>query len=238
MSTKKTTTTDQTQTQNQSSSFQNQYNPASLSTYNALLPGWQSNMQQYMTNPLQSTFFNQRQQLSNMNNQQMNQTANSNVLQRANRLASGDTSAFINSQLNQNSRALSANNANSFLGNLMYSSGVQQQATNAAMNYRPLQTGGSSKGSMTGTMHGSQVETTGGLGTWLPQLAGAAIGGLTGGLGGLVGGATSGLFRGGDPSALSNSINANNSFISNPGFNGTYMDPGNSLQAPNFWTPS
>lgn len=53
------------------------------------------------------------------------------------------------------------------------------QGTGMALAYNPLMTG--EKGSSQST------ETKSGLGTWLPQLAGAALGGLTGGFGGAFG---------------------------------------------------
>jgi len=59
-----------------------------------------------------------------------------------------------------------------FLNPVQNALGMQQWATNAAESYKPLQTGGTS------------TESTGGLGTWLPQVLGAGLGAVTGGLGG------------------------------------------------------
>src|SRR6266436_5470962 len=50
-----------------------------------------------------------------------------------------------------------------FLNPVHNALGLQQGAMQLAAGYRPLQTGG------------TQVQSTGGLGTWLPQVAGAAL---------------------------------------------------------------
>jgi hypothetical protein len=64
-----------------------------------------------------------------------------------------------------------------FLAPVQNAQQMQQYAGGLASQYRPLQTGQ------------NQTQSTGGLGTWLPQVAGMALGGLTGGgLGSLFGG--------------------------------------------------
>jgi hypothetical protein len=84
------------------------------------------------------------------------------------------------------SRANSGMRANlGFLNPMQNAFTAQQNAMQLGSQYRPLQTGG------------TQTQTQGGLGSWLPQLAGAAIGAagtaMTGGMSG--GGGGGGMFN-------------------------------------------
>lgn len=165
MSTKNTNTT--------SSSF----NQGSLNTFNALQPNVQSNLQQFMTDPLKSSFFNTQLQQATQQNQAAFGANNSTMMQ--NLVAGGavgNVNAFTQSNLLRNQRALSSANSNSFNNLLLGANQLRFGATSQAQNYRPLQTGGTS------------TQTQSGLGSWLPQLAGAALGtaskAFTGGMGG------------------------------------------------------
>lgn len=153
MSTKNTTTSAGT------------FNQGSMNTYNALQPGVQSNLQQFMTNPLQSSFFNTQLQMADKQNQAAFGANNSALLQ--NQAAGGsvgNVNAYTQSNLLRNQRALSSANSNSFNNLLLGANQLRLGATQQAQSYRPLQTGG------------TQTQTQGGLGSWLPQLAGAALG--------------------------------------------------------------
>lgn len=208
MSKKTVTTTNQTQNQTQAATF----DPASLNAYHSLLAPAQSALTDYMQNPLQSTAFDQRNQLANQNAFALASRNKSNILANSGTFASGNMPAYLQSALGRNSRALSATQSNSFLQNLLYADQTRQSATNSALGFRPLQTGGTSSGTMSGT----QTQQTSGLGTWLPQLVGAGLGiagTLAGGGIGKAAGATSGLFSGGSSSAMSGSIANNNAFI-------------------------
>lgn len=201
MSTKKTTD----QTQSQTSTIN--YNPAGMATYNAFQPLIQSNLTEYMKNPLQSSFFAQQAGLGMKAAQAQGSAGMQALLRNLPSMAGGGASAsspFVQSLIARNARATSANSSNAFMSALLNASNNRLQATGMAQAYSPLLTGQSS----TGNMHGT--ETTSGLGTWLPQLAGAAIGGVANGLtGGMAGLASKGLssampfMTGGAPSASS-----------------------------------
>lgn len=150
----------------------NTYNPQSMNAFNSLQAPVSSTLLGYMQNPLQSGFFNARlQQSTNAANQLGQQNANA-LMQNlaASGFGGGNLNAFNQSMLAQNARATSANKAQGFIQNLLGQSQLQMQAAQGAMGYKPLQTGG--------TMQSTQ--TTGGLGTWLPQLVGAGLGAMTG----------------------------------------------------------
>lgn len=89
----------------------------------------------------------------------------------ANALATGmnPNSAAFNAQLQRAGRTTSGLQSNAFMNAFQNTQSQQNFAAQVAAAYRPLQTGGKS----------SSTETTSGTGTWLPQLAGAAIGGAT-----------------------------------------------------------
>lgn len=166
-------------TQNKTQST-NQYDPTSQGTFNQLQSGIGSNLQDFMSNPLQSSFFNTQLQMAQRANGNRMQAQNQALAQNATTGGfTGNLPAFLQSQMQQNSRQLSANNSNSFNNLLLGANQLRFGATQSAMGYRPMQTGQ------------TQTQTQGGLGSWLPQLAGAAIGGLTGM--GAIGGAASSL---------------------------------------------
>lgn len=156
------------------------FDPGSMNRYQ----GWQSSMmpvlQQLFQNPTGSPFFNQ--------NLQQNTKAATQV---GGRNASNALLNFQRSGIGGGS--LGGGAKQSLLAGIgRYNSSLQYQGFSNTMNqaqsdrwnagqlgsamFQPLNTGSSS------------TQTTGGLGTWLPQLAGAAIGGLTGALTGGFGG--------------------------------------------------
>lgn len=169
MSTKKQTTSTNT------------YNPASMNAFNGLQPQIQSLLQQYMTNPnsVVAPFYNQATQQAQKNAAQLGQSGISNIS--GNMAASGfggtNMPAYMASQIATQNRATSGLQSNAFLqgklGQAGAALGVQQAGLAGAQGYRPLQTGG------------TQTQSTSGLGTWLPQLAGTAIGAFAGPLGGM-----------------------------------------------------
>lgn len=162
MSTKKQTT--QTNT--------NSYNQQSMNAFNTLQSPLQQNLLQYMKNPLQSGFFNLRLQQSTNAANQLGQQGAAQIANNAIAagFGGGNLNAFSQAMLAQNARATSANKAQGFIQNLLGQEQLRQNAMSMAGGYKPLQTGS--------TMN--QTETTGGLGTWLPQLVGAGLGAFTG----------------------------------------------------------
>lgn len=166
------------------------YNQAGLNNYNAFQGTIANNLNQYATDPLKSTFFQQRQNMASNNNALQMQRNNFALFNNLNAGGfNGNAQPFTLSQLAANSRALSAANSNSFMSNLLSSEQARQWATSQMQNFQPLQTGQ--------TTNSSTTTKSSGVGTWLPQVAGAALGAFTGGLGSSFGG----MFGGGGSSA-------------------------------------
>lgn len=139
-----------------------QYNPQSMGTYSSLQGPLSSVLQQYMKNPLQSSFFNQnvgmgQRQISGQNSTQMrNMLSNA----RTSGLGAGATSPYMQSMIAMQGRNNAGAQSNNFLQNLNMARQNQMWATGQSAAYSPLMTG--------------QTTQTSGLGTWLPQVLGAA----------------------------------------------------------------
>lgn len=169
-----------------STNTQNQYNPAGMGTYNAFQPVLQRQLLQMAQNPLSSSYFqNALAQMRgsanalgarNMKNTLQNARTGGGLLSN-----SGAFSQALTNQTMLNNSQLQSNAFNSALSNALQN---RNWALSSMESYQPLQTGQNS------------TQTTGGLGTWLPQLAGAAIGGLSG-MGGF--GALGSMFKGASP---------------------------------------
>lgn len=167
MSTKQTTTST------------NAYNSQSMGQYNSLQSGYGGLLQQYMNNPMSavSGIYNQSGQMAQQNAALLGQSAMSNLT--GNQAAAGfggvNMPAYMASQIAAQNRATSGMQANAFLQNNLARNqaalGVQQFGASQAGMYRPLQTGG------------TQTQTQGGLGSWLPQVAGMGIGAAMGAFG-------------------------------------------------------
>lgn len=187
---------------------QGQYNQGSMNTFNQLNPTFESNMQQFMQNPLQSSFFNTQQQMAQKQNAASFGNINQTMMQ--NNAAGGfqgNTSAYMQSNLLRNSRAMSGANSNSFNNLLLGANQLRMGATQQAGAYKPLQTGQ------------TETKTQSGLGSWLPQLAGAALGAagsaFTGGLSGGIPGMPGGGYSAGDTGVASGAFG--NGGVGTPG---------------------
>lgn len=173
-----------TKTTDQSAKF----DPSSMQQFQGMQPGIADTLKGYMQNPFGNPFFQTQQQMGTRQAQNLGQTSMSNILRnlQASGFGGGASSPFAMEMMQNQGRANSGLQAQlGFLNPVQNALGMQQWATGAAENYRPLQTGQNT------------TEKTGGLGTWLPQvLGGAAAIGLapfTGGaslagLGGAMGG--------------------------------------------------
>jgi hypothetical protein len=161
--------------QTQKTQTSNVYNPQSMSSYHDLIQQGGGILQQNINNPQGNPFFSGMQQRGNT--------------------AIGRQTGSLTGQQGQNSAALGTNlmnpsayNASQTTANQRFgtaAAGQMAQSLNmgalqarqnsilSAMNFRPLQTGG------------TQTQTQSGLGTWLPQVAsfgmGAALAPFTGG---------------------------------------------------------
>ena len=167
MSTTKTTT----------SSQQNQYDPGSMSTYQNLTGAGGQAISDEIRNPYGNMFFNQQLQMMRRQQGQSQLQGQQSLQQRAQAMGINPSSPQYFSQLNKLQRQGEAGEAQGYGNLLLNAANLRQGAIGAAMNYRPLQTG----------QTGKQTESTGGLGTWLPQVAGMGLSALTGGMGGGMG---------------------------------------------------
>lgn len=193
------------------------FNQQSMGQYNQLQSGIGSNLQDFMSNPLQSSFFNTQVQMAQRANGNRAQAQNQSLLQNAQTGGYvGNLPAFMQGQLQQNSRQLSANNSGSFNNLLLGANQLRFGATQSAQGYKPLQTGNDT------------TQSQGGIGSWLGPIASAGIaaGGMMMGMPPGMGGATSGAFKMGSGDG---GVGANNSFIGGMGSNPGYTNPGNTL---------
>lgn len=194
MSTQNTTTT--------SSSF----DPFSMGVFQGFQPMIGSTMAGYVNNPYSNAGFNQqlaRNQQQLGYSQQAQQQA---MMQRAQAMGINPSSPLYFQQLNQMQRGFQGQSADAINNLILQANQLRYGATQSMMGYRPLQTGQ------------TQTKTQSGLGSWLPQLAGTALGTV-----GMA--ATSGM------SGLGSSFFGSNNFGGGPGgsYGGSYGLPGNGL---------
>lgn len=160
----------------------NQYNSSAMGTYNAFQPQVQSSLMQMSQNPLGNSYFQHQLAQQQAASQQIGARNNTNAIRnmRAGGGVLSNSGGFSTAMLNRNNIASSGMQANAFNGAVNTALQNRNVSLAAMQAYQPLQTGQNS------------TQTTGGLGTWLPQLAGAAIGAagdvMTGGMSGAGGG--------------------------------------------------
>jgi len=153
-----------------SSSSSNVFNPNSEANYNALNSMGVGALQSEINNPYSNMFFNNQLGMGNQAISAGNSAAMNAITQRAAALG-GNNSALTNWNISNQARSAQAQRAGLF-GNLLLNAGqMRQGAIGGALSYMPQITGQTSNSS----------ETTSGLGTWLPQVAGLAMGAFTGG---------------------------------------------------------
>jgi hypothetical protein len=193
MSTKQQTTNSATQSQQQSGSsqggFSNLYDPASMARYQTAQGQALGGLQEFANNPFQSSFFNTLAQMQRQNVGQQGQSAVQSLLQNARTSGYSTSSPYMQSLMAQQSRAQSGQQAQGFNSLLAMMPGLRMQALGMMQGgFNPLQTGGtqqqSYKGNMTGQQNSQQTQQMSGLGTWLPQLIGGALGAAGGFMGG------------------------------------------------------
>jgi hypothetical protein len=155
----------------------NTYDPGSMNTFSGLTSALGSILPGFMNNPFGTQQFKMGQQLGNSQAQNLNQTATSGLVNNmiGSGMAGGASNPAATEMLQNQARQGTNTQANlGFIQPTQNALQMQQNALGTAAGYKPLQTGG------------TNTQSTGGLGTWLPQLAGAALGGLASG--GLTGG--------------------------------------------------
>jgi hypothetical protein len=135
-----------------------------MSQYNQLQPIFGNQVQSEISDPYSNSFFNTQLAMQRQNVAQSQSSANRALIQRTQSLGGNVNSPLFQQQLMQQQRQGMASNAQGYNNLLLQAGQFRQQALGMAGSYRPLQTGS------------TNTQTQSGLGTWLPQLAGAAIG--------------------------------------------------------------
>jgi hypothetical protein len=164
----------------QQTNTSNQYNQAGMTAYNSFQPQLMSSLLQMSQNPLGNSYFQNQLAQQQAQSQQIGQRSTSNALQNL-RTGGGvlsNSGGFTAAMVNRNNIANSGMQANAFNSSLNSALSNRNMALASMQAYQPLQTGQQS------------TQTTSGLGTWLPQLAGAAAGAFMPGIGSMLGGAS------------------------------------------------
>ena len=144
------------------------YSPQALATYNSLIGQMLPVLQGYMQDPLKSSFFLQNAGMADKFAAQQGQTGVTNLMSNMQQSGFGNMPGFQQALLGQAGRATSGLRSNAFTQTLLDAAGKRLQAAGLAEGFQPLLQGTSTTG----------TTTKSGLGTWLPQLAAAGLGGL------------------------------------------------------------
>lgn len=172
MSTKNTTTS--------SGSTGFQFDPNSMGAYQKNLATNMPFLQSNVTNPYGSSAFQQQSTINSDQAAKMGQRGVSNVANNAAAMGYSTSGAGFNSMLQRAGQQTNALQASGFRNAVTDANTRQMQSSQMLNSFQPLMTG--SNNNSTSTQQQS------GLGTWLPQLAGAAVGA---GMGMATGGASS-----------------------------------------------
>lgn len=162
----------------------NSYNSNGMAAYNSLVPNFANTANSLMTNPLNNSMFSNQLAQSKSSASQVNQRnmANSSANLRAGGGLIGQAGGYQSASMNNAMLSGSTNSSNAFNSTLNTALQNRNFAMQSAQSFNPLQTGSNT------------TQTTGGVGSWLPQVAGAALGAATGGMGGgLLGGLMGGM---------------------------------------------
>jgi hypothetical protein len=151
MSTKRTTTST------------NQYDPGAEQGYNMLQPQATGANAQMISNPYNNAFINNQRQMGAQFNNQLGVSSGQQIAQNLQSNGLPQSGALANFMQRRAQFSQMANNANMNNNLLLNAGNLRQQAIGSGMSYNPQQTGS------TNTQYQS------GLGTWLPQLAHAAL---------------------------------------------------------------
>lgn len=181
-----------TKTQTTGSDTSNlQFNPLAQSIYNSLIGSGGSTMQDFMNAPISNASYLQGAAQS----QNAAKTAGANMLSTLgqNKLALGlggqSGAGWLDAQKSQATRAGQAVSSKANISNILAAMQRQMTAAGTGLSFSPQLTG------QTGKF--TQTQTTGGLGSYLPQILSGIGGGLMGGLMGGGGGGSSMPFSSG-----------------------------------------
>ena len=138
--------------------------PSSMGTYNSLLSTAGPALQGNISNPTGNAFFTGS--VGNLRGTTATMGANATAAlnQRFSALGISPNSPAYNAQLGGIQRQSMANFGQGYNNLLLGAYGIRNQAINTAMNFRPLQTGG------------TQTQSVGGTGAWMSPLLAAGIG--------------------------------------------------------------
>lgn len=163
----------------------NQYNQAGLNNYNSFQGTLANGLNNYASNPLASSFFNQQLGQAQGVASQVGQRNLSNVMNNARTGGGvlGNSGAFFQNQINRTSMGNSALQSNAFNSTLNSALQNRQWALGSMQGYQPLQTG----------QNTTQTQSQG-WGSIAGQLAGVGLNLAMPGLGSVLGG---GSFGGG-----------------------------------------
>lgn len=165
----------------------NQYSGAGMNNYNQFQGTLGAGLNQYASNPLSSSFFNQQLGMAQNNASAIGQRNISNITSnlRTGGGLLGNSGSFMQSQINRAGLQNSANQSTAFNTTLNSALANRQWALSSMQNYQPLQTG----------QNTNQVQTQQqGLGSILGQVAGVGLNMAMPGISSLLGG---GSFTGG-----------------------------------------
>jgi hypothetical protein len=214
-----------TQTDQSSTNTLN-YDPSSLANYKGLTGAGSSLLQSFMSNPFGNANYTQGLQNS-MKGAQAGANNNMSVLQQMMKTSGMSGTAGQGFQQAQAARMGRANQgmlANANISNVQAALQRQLQATGMGMAFQPL---------LKGTSGNSQTtQTTGGLGTWLPQLIGAGLGMAGGAMTGGMSGAMGSIMKGGSNFATGGSSLGTGANIAPSGSMGFGSVPGSTGFAP------
>lgn len=141
-----------------------QFDPNSMGVFQGLTKTYGSAIQDEIQNPYSNMFFNMQQARGNQAINAQNASGQQSMIQRAQAMGMDPHSPAFMQMLNQSSRFNQGRQSDMMQNLLLQAQQLRQGAIGQAGAYRPLQTGQ------------TQTQKQSGLGTWLPQLAGAALG--------------------------------------------------------------
>lgn len=162
----------------------NQYNQGGMNAYNAFQPQIQNTLSQMVSNPLGNSYFQNQLAQQQAQSHQVSARNNQNLLSniRAGGGILSNSGGFTAAALNRGQIGNNLMQSNAFNSSLNMALQNRNVGLAAMQGYQPLQTGQTS------------VQSTGGVGTWLTPLLGAAANFAMPGLGSMLGG---GSFGGG-----------------------------------------
>ena len=200
---------------------QRDFDPGALEQYRQFQPQIGQALGDFMGNPWKSGYFQQALGRSQQQIGQMGRTNLKGILGLASQgnFGTGNMPAFMASMAGQSQRGTQRMQSEALTNLLLGAGQARLQATGMAQGYNPLELGQTTESrsqtdaesDMREERSGSSSSTTTqqqkGLGTWLPQVAGIALGAATGGLGFLPGiaGGLMGAAKGGIGAAMGNS---------------------------------